>query len=58
MPDILPDFNEDEDDPKFRLTLTEAALAIGIAVVAAPGIIWWIGVFLKVFFPTVLGGNR
>jgi hypothetical protein len=45
-------------DPKFRLTLTEAALAIGIAVVAAPGIIWWIGVFLEVFAPTVLGGNR
>jgi hypothetical protein len=45
-------------DPKFRLSLTEIALAIGIAVVTAPGIIWWIGVFLDVFFPTVLGGNR
>lgn len=47
-----------DDDPEDRINVGEVMLVIAGCLIVVPGLIWWIGVFLGIFFPTVLGVNR
>ena len=45
MPKYLPD----DDEGEIRLDLVEILLALAVAVIVAPGVIWWAATFLAFF---------
>lgn len=47
----------DDDEGEIRIGLTEVMLGIAVAVIVAPGVIWWIGAAIGVF-QTTLGAGR
>ncbi len=47
-----------DDEPEDRFDVRDAMLGIRLALLVAPGLIWWIGVFIGVFSETVLGVAR